>query len=87
MLLQEFDFDIHHRIGVQHVIADYLSRLESGEPANGVQEDFPIGEIFRLDSGDTDDRNQDPEDKWIDDMTYLLTSSLPLANMPFDEKK
>ena len=32
--LQEFDFQIHHRPGVQHAIADYLSRLESGEPSD-----------------------------------------------------
>ena len=32
LLLQEFDFQIQHRPGVQHVVADYLSRLESGEP-------------------------------------------------------
>ena len=28
LLLQEFDFQIHHRPGVQHAVADYLSRLE-----------------------------------------------------------
>ena len=27
LLLQEFDFDIHHRPGVQHVVADYLRML------------------------------------------------------------
>ena len=36
LLLQEFEFDIFHRPGVQHAIADYLSRLESGEVGDGV---------------------------------------------------
>ena len=31
LLLQEFKFDIIHRPGVQHAVADYLSRLESGK--------------------------------------------------------
>ena len=31
LLLQEFEFDIFHRPGVQHAVADYLSRLQSGE--------------------------------------------------------
>ena len=35
LLLQEFEFDILHRPGVQHAIADYLSHLYSGE------DDFP----------------------------------------------
>ena len=33
LLLQEFDFQFPHRPGVQHAVTDYLSRLESGEPA------------------------------------------------------
>ena len=31
LLLQEFEFNIVHRLGVQHAVADYLSWLESGE--------------------------------------------------------
>ena len=41
LLLQEFEFDIIHRQGVQHAVADYLSRLDSGEPGVGVRNDFP----------------------------------------------
>ena len=41
LLLQEFEFDIIHRQGVQHAVADYLSRLELGEPRIGVRDDFP----------------------------------------------
>ena len=41
LLLQGFDFQIQHRPGVQHAIADYLSRLESGEPADTTYDDLP----------------------------------------------
>ena len=41
LLLQEFDFHIQHRPGVQHVVADYLSRLESREPAEPTYDDLP----------------------------------------------
>ena len=30
LILQEFNFAILHRLGIKHVVADYLSRLESG---------------------------------------------------------
>ena len=39
LLLQEFEFDILHRPGVQHAIADYLSRLDSGEEGTGKRND------------------------------------------------
>ena len=31
LLLQDFDFTIQHRPGAQHVVADFLSRLDNGE--------------------------------------------------------
>ena len=40
LLLQAFEFDIHHCLGVQHVEIDYLSRLESGELAEGLHDDL-----------------------------------------------
>ena len=35
------EFDIYHRPGVQHAVVDYLSRLESREAGDGVQDEFP----------------------------------------------
>ena len=46
LLLQEFEFDIHHRPGTQHVVADYLSRLENGVDAVKDDDDFPDGAIL-----------------------------------------
>ena len=42
-MLQEFEFDIVHRPGAQHAVADYLSRMETGEEPSGVKDDFPDG--------------------------------------------
>ena len=50
LLLQEFEFDILlHRPGVQHAVANYLSRLEWGESGTGVTNEFPDGQLFRVD--------------------------------------
>ena len=47
LLLQEFEFDILHRPGVQHVVADYLSCLASGDSeGKGVKDDFPNSPLF-----------------------------------------
>ena len=40
LLLQEFDFKIHHRPGTQHAVADYLSRIENGDKAVERDDDF-----------------------------------------------
>ena len=50
LLLQEFEFDILHRLGVQHAIADYLSRLDSGEEGTGVKDDFPDAQLFQVET-------------------------------------
>ena len=68
MLLQEFEFDIFHRPGVQHAVADYLSRLESGEVGNGVQDEFPDTELFRITTEPATDATVADEDKWLTEM-------------------
>jgi hypothetical protein len=42
------EFDIVHRPGVQHAVADYLSRLESGEAPTGVADDFPDATVLAV---------------------------------------
>lgn len=49
LLLQEFDFKVIHCPRNQHLVAHYLSRLDSGEPAAaavGVGDDFPDASLF-----------------------------------------
>jgi hypothetical protein len=74
LLLQEYEFDIVHRPGAQHVVADYLSRLESGEASAGVADDFPDAGIMMVtpEAGPRDD-----PDKWLTDMIYFLSHGLP----------
>ena len=64
LLLQEFDFDIQHRPGLQHAVADYLSRFESREQEYN---DLPDTSLFSINTKSTD-----PEDAWIIDMTHML---------------
>lgn len=48
LLLQEFTFNIIARPEKSHVCADHLSRLKSGEPLEGVNDDFPDAHLFRI---------------------------------------
>lgn len=47
LLLQEFDFEVIHHPGNQHLVADF-SRLDSGQPAEGVDDEFPDASLFAV---------------------------------------
>ena len=79
LLLQEFDFHVHHWPGVQHVVADYLSLLESGEPAESTYDDLHDANLFSL--ATVPDEN---EDEWITEMTHFLNTSLPPNHLLLD---
>ena len=68
LLLQEFKFNIFHRPGVQHAVSDYLSRLESDEEGDGVRDEFPEAELFRITTEPTTYSTVVEEDKWLIDM-------------------
>ena len=68
LLLQEFQFDIFHRLGVQHAVANYLSRLESGEAGDSVQDEFLNAELFQITTEPEVDSTVAEEDKWLTDM-------------------
>ena len=76
LLLQEFEFEIYHRMGVQHAVADYLSRLESNEAGDGVRDEFPYAELFRVTTELTIDATVAEEDKWLTDMHKFLSTGL-----------
>ena len=84
LLLQEFEFDIHHQPGVQHVVAHYLSHLESGELVEGVPDDLSYADIFRI---TITPPHPDPKDKWIGEMVQFLDTVLPPKDLMLDEKK
>ncbi|MCO5611145.1 hypothetical protein L7F22_065395 [Adiantum nelumboides] len=46
LLLQEFEFEVIYRPGAQHVVADYLSHLDFGEPPIGIADEFPDASLF-----------------------------------------
>ena len=87
LLLQEFEFEIFHRPGIQHAVADYLSRLESGETGDGVPDEFPDAELFRVTAEMTTDGTVAEEDKWLTNMHQFLSTGLPPEEMNRDERK
>ena len=48
LLLQEFIFKIVVRPEKSHVSADHLSRIKTGEPPEGVNDDFPNAQLFQI---------------------------------------
>lgn len=48
LLLQEFTFTIIVWPRKSHVIVDQLSRIRSGELAEGINEDFPDAHLFEI---------------------------------------
>ena len=79
--MQEFEFDIFHRPGVEHAVADYLSRLESGEAGDGVRDEFPDAELFRITTELATNPTVAKEDKWLTDMHQFLSIGLPPDKM------
>ena len=72
---------------VQHVVADYLSLQESGEAGDGVRDEFPDAELFRITTEPTTDSTVSEEEKWLTDMHQFLSSRLPPDKMDWDERK
>ena len=87
LLLQEFEFEIYHRPGIQHVVADYLSQLESGETGDGVSDEFPNTELFRVTAETATDSKVADEDKWLTNMHQFLNTRLLPEEMNRDERK
>ena len=63
LVLQEFEFEIYHRPRVQHTVVDYLSRLESREVGDGIQDEFPDAELFKVTSEKVVDETMPGDDK------------------------
>ena len=84
LLLQEYEFDIVHRPGAQNAVADYLSRLESGEAPEGVKDDFPDGGVLKI---TTEPREEEDVDKWMVDMEFFLSNGIPPEEMGREERK
>ena len=66
---------------MQHVVADYLSLLYSGEPGIGVQDDFPNAKLFRVETENTSMVNDDTTDLCITKMTVFPSIEWPLQRL------
>jgi hypothetical protein len=84
LLLQEYEFDIVHRLGLQHVVADHLSRLEFGEAPTGVVDDFPdVGVMIVT----PETKPRDDPDRWLMEIVYFLSHGVPLDELSKAERK
>ena len=86
LLLQEFEFEIQHRSGTQHAVADYLSRIENGEEAVEGYDNFLDTGILRISAKEAEEGIHSP-DKWLEEMTYFLSTRLLHPRLRTDEKK
>ena len=87
LLLQEVEFDIQHRPGTQHAVADYLSRLENVAGAVNGDDDFPDGAIVHIAAEDPEWEYSSHEDKWLIEMSTFLSTGLPPLRMWTGDKK
>ncbi|XP_022865510.1 uncharacterized protein LOC111385359 [Olea europaea var. sylvestris] len=78
LLLQEFDIEIRDKKGIENVVADYLSRLESGETKDlvDINEIFPDEQMLRVD-----------EAPWYADIVNYLVSSIPSPDCSSHQRK
>ena len=86
LLLHEFNFVIQHRPGTQHVIADFLSRVDNSDNAPRQDDDFPDANILRVTTMMLREETNF-SDHWLMAMTYFLTTGLPPPQLRMDEKK
>ena len=87
LLLQEFEFEIQHRSGAQHVVVDYRSAIENGKNVAQGDDNFPDSGIIRISTSKAATDSSSPEDKWLEKMSYFLTTGLLPPRMRTDEKK
>ena len=78
---------MQYRSGIQHVVINYLSRLESGETGDGVPDEFPDVELFKTIVETTTDSTIVDEDKWPTKMHHFLSMGLPLEEIDWNERK
>jgi hypothetical protein len=84
LLLQEYELDIVQRPGAQHAVADYLSRLESGEAPVGVADDFPDAGLMTV---TPEAEPKDDSDKWYTNIVYFLSHDVPPVELSKAERK
>ena len=61
--------------------------MESREVGDGVQDEFPDAELFKVTAETVVDETVTGEDKWLTDMHQFLITRLPLEELSRDERK
>ena len=79
LLLEEFDFIIIHTPGREHVVADFLSRIETGKNPTGVEDQPPDVELFAIQGYHTD--------YWYDQMMLFLTDGVMPQEFSLDQRR
>ena len=72
---------------MEHAITNYPSRLDLGESVDGVKNDFSNRSLFHIEAANSIEVDQEPNEKWLNDMLYFLTTGSLPQNMQQDEKK
>ena len=84
--LQEFVSIIQHRPGTQHAIEDFLSKVDNGETVRKDDDVFPDVDVLWVAMMASREENNFL-DRWLMEMTYFLTTGMPLPQLRIDEKK
>ncbi|MCO5574484.1 hypothetical protein L7F22_028269 [Adiantum nelumboides] len=80
LLLQEFEFVIIHTPGKEHAVADYLSRLETGESPTGVDDQLLDANLFSI-------QQHAPKLRYDQMLVYLTDGVMPGGFSPDQRKK
>lgn len=81
LILTEFEFTIIHTPGLTHLLADYLSRLESGEASIGIKDVFRGAFLFLIVKIDVHSNN------WYDQMHQFFYYGLFPSTFCRDRQK
>ena len=79
LLLQEFHYSVIHRPGREHAIADYLSRLDTGDPPVGIEDELPDAALFQIQT--------EISENWYDQMLHYLQDGIFLEGMDKDYRR
>ena len=79
LLLQEFDIEIVDKPGAQNLVANHLGRLENGEKANSLTDQFSYETLYPVTTGSL---------PWYADIVnYLVTKEFPTDSTQAEKEK
>ena len=79
LLLQEFHYSVIHKPGREHAIADYLSKLDTGDPPVGIEDELPDAALFQIETNFSDN--------WYEQMLNYLQDGIFPEGMDKDHRR